>query len=90
MAIIKPEQLSRGTYNISGSFSGSFHGDGSDLNNLPLNVLSYNSFGNFPDTGSEGYIYIDNSANIGYLWDSGSIPPTSVAPANSVKMFLGY
>jgi hypothetical protein len=78
MAIIKPEQLSRGTYSISGSFSGSFHGDGSDLNNLPLNVLSYNSFGNFPDTGSEGYIYIDNSANIGYLWDSGSIPPTYV------------
>ena len=78
MAIIKPEQLSSGTYNISGSFSGSFHGDGSDLNNLPLNVLSYSSYANFPSTGSEGYIYIDNSANIGYLWDSGSIPPTYV------------
>jgi hypothetical protein len=78
MAIIKPEQLSRGTYSISGSFSGSFHGDGSDLNNLPSNVISTGSYADFPDTGSEGYIYIDNSANIGYLWDSGSIPPTYV------------
>jgi hypothetical protein len=78
MAIIKPEQLSSGTYSISGSFSGSFHGDGSDLNNLPSNVISTGSYADFPDTGSEGYIYIDNSANIGYLWDSGSIPPTYV------------
>jgi hypothetical protein len=78
MAIIKPEQLSSGTYSISGSFSGSFHGDGSDLNNLPSNVISTGSYADFPSTGSEGYIYIDNSANIGYLWDSGSIPPTYV------------
>jgi hypothetical protein len=78
MAIIKPEQLSSGTYSISGSFSGSFHGDGSNLNNLPSNVISTGSYADFPDTGSEGYIYIDNSANIGYLWDSGSIPPTYV------------
>jgi hypothetical protein len=78
MAIIKPEQLSSGTYSISGSFSGSFHGDGSDLNNLPSNIISTGSYADFPSTGSEGYIYIDNSANIGYLWDSGSIPPTYV------------
>ena len=35
MAIIKPKQLSSEFYTISGSFSGSFHGDGSDLTNLP-------------------------------------------------------
>lgn len=32
-------------------------------------VLAFDSFANFPLTGLEGYIYIDNSANIGYLWD---------------------
>ena len=31
MAIIKPEQLQSGSYSISGSFSGSFQGDGSGL-----------------------------------------------------------
>mgnify|MGYP003652404276 CR=1 FL=1 len=36
MAIIKPKQLSSEFYTISGSFSGSFHGDGSDLLNVPL------------------------------------------------------
>tara|TARA_R110001592_G_scaffold145690_7_gene369318 strand:+ start:385 stop:1461 length:1077 start_codon:yes stop_codon:yes gene_type:complete len=35
MAIIKPKQISSEFYTISGSFSGSFHGDGSDLTNLP-------------------------------------------------------
>jgi hypothetical protein len=30
MAIIKPEQLRSGSYSISGSFSGSFQGDGSE------------------------------------------------------------
>lgn len=36
MAIIKPKQLSSEFYTISGSFSGSFHGDGSDLTNVSL------------------------------------------------------
>ena len=31
MAIIRPEQLSSGSYNITGSFTGSFSGDGSSL-----------------------------------------------------------
>lgn len=34
MALIKPEQLRSGSYSISGSFSGSFIGDGSGLTNL--------------------------------------------------------
>ena len=44
MAIIKPEQLSAGSYSISGSFSGSFHGDGSDLTNLPTQSFETGSF----------------------------------------------
>jgi hypothetical protein len=38
MALIKPEQLRSGLYEISGSFSGSFQGDGSGLNNVTASV----------------------------------------------------
>ena len=40
MAIIKPEQLQSGSYSISGSFSGSFQGDGSQLNNITASYLN--------------------------------------------------
>jgi hypothetical protein len=61
MAIIKPEQLSSGPYNISGSFSGSFQGDGSGLINIPtqsfetgsfVTTSSFNSFTGSYNTGS--------------------------------------
>ena len=41
MALIKPEQLRSGSYTISGSFSGSFFGDGSGLTNLPIDTGSF-------------------------------------------------
>ncbi len=44
MAILKPEQLSSGSYSISGSFSGSFFGDGSNLANLPIPQIETGSF----------------------------------------------
>ena len=44
MAIIKPGQLSSGLYSISGSFSGSFQGDGSGLTDLPIPILETGSF----------------------------------------------
>jgi len=70
MAIIKPEQLSSGTYNISGSFSGSFHGNGSNLTNLPQEILQYTSSINFPlPTGSSNYLYLDKTANNLFSWD---------------------
>ena len=40
MAIIKPEQLSSGSYSISGSFSGSFQGDGSQLSGIAASKWS--------------------------------------------------
>ena len=36
MAIIRPEQLSSGSYNITGSFTGSFKGDGSNLTGVGI------------------------------------------------------
>jgi len=44
MALIKPGQLSSGSFSISGSFSGSFFGDGSNLTNLPIPQIETGSF----------------------------------------------
>jgi hypothetical protein len=44
MALINPKQLQSGSYSISGSFSGSFHGDGSGLTNLPNQSVNTSSF----------------------------------------------
>ena len=71
MAIIKPEQLQSGSYSISGSFSGSFQGDGSRLTGLEA----------FPYTGSAiitGSLQVTGSVNIsGSLVASGLSYPTA-------------
>ena len=41
MARIRPEQLTSGSYNITGSFTGSFIGDGSGLTDLIFNTFPY-------------------------------------------------
>jgi hypothetical protein len=39
MAIIQPSQLATGSYSLSGSFSGSFQGNGAGLNNIPASAI---------------------------------------------------
>ena len=39
MAIIQPAQLATGSYSLSGSFSGSFQGNGAGLNNIPSSAI---------------------------------------------------
>ncbi len=72
MAIIKPKQLSSEFYTISGSFSGSFHGDGSDLLNVPLDnkivTGSISAEVNIDDiflvkSGSTEFFKIDNTGS---------------------------
>jgi hypothetical protein len=63
MALIKPEQLRSGSYEISGSFSGSFQGDGSQLTNLPIGATGSNGEIQFNDSGSFG-------ADSGLVWDN--------------------
>jgi hypothetical protein len=63
MALIKPEQLRSGSYSITGSFSGSFYGDGSNLNNLPIPSI---------DTGSLVTTSSFNSFTSSYYTDSSS------------------
>ena len=63
MALIKPEQLRSGSYSITGSFSGSFYGDGNGLTNLPIPSI---------DTGSLVTTSSFNSFTSSYYTDSGS------------------
>ena len=46
-------------------------------------ILAFDNYADFPGTGLDGYIYIDNSANIAYLWDSISITYVSIGGANT-------
>jgi hypothetical protein len=73
MAILKPGQLSPGPYNISGSFSGSFSGDGSNLANLPIPQIetgsfvttsSFNAFTGSYNTGSFTGSFIGNGSGL--------------------------
>jgi hypothetical protein len=73
MALIKPEQLRSGSYNITGSFSGSFYGDGSGLNNLPssnintsslVTTASFNAFTSSYTTGSFTGSFFGNGSNL--------------------------
>jgi hypothetical protein len=73
MAIIKPGQLSSGSYSISGSFSGSFFGNGSNLTNLPTSQIetgsfvttsSFNAFTGSYNTGSFTGSFIGNGSGL--------------------------
>jgi hypothetical protein len=44
MSLIQPKQLAGQFYNITGSFTGSFIGDGSGLTNLPITLTSASGF----------------------------------------------
>jgi hypothetical protein len=79
MAIIKPEQLRSGSYSISGSFSGSFQGDGSDLTNVTASFIPEGVGGIYGGNGTvplntnvtltnninfdSGTFYIDGTSN---------------------------
>ena len=69
MALIKPEQLRSGSYSISGSFSGSFQGDGSNLTGIATDP--------FPYTGSA---HITGSLDLigPFTIDSSISSPTSI------------
>jgi hypothetical protein len=60
MAKIRSEQLSRGIYNITGSFTGSFDGDGEKLTNLTLPLTESNIYiGNDQDIAQGISLYGD-------------------------------
>jgi hypothetical protein len=61
MAIIKPEQLRSGSYSISGSFSGSFQGDGSDLTNVTSSFIPVGLGGIY---GGNGTVPLNTTASI--------------------------
>lgn len=103
MAIIKPEQLSSGLYSISGSFSGSFHGDGSDLNNITAslapNYVLTSSY--LQDSASFDTRILNNSSSIdllsgsfinfsgSYITDSSSFDTRILNNSSSIDLLSG-
>ena len=61
MAIIKPEQLQSGSYSISGSFSGSFQGDGSKLTGITASFIPPGVGGIY---GGNGTVPLNTTASI--------------------------
>jgi len=80
MALIKPEQLRSGSYTISGSFSGSFQGDGSGLINLPPSTI---------DTGSLVTTSLFNSFTSSYIQDSSSFDTRILNNNSSIDLLSG-
>jgi hypothetical protein len=100
MAILKPEQLSSGSYSISGSFSGSFSGDGSNLANLPIPQIetgsfvttsSFNAFTGSYNTGSFTGSFTGNGSGLTGIVSSSFAQTASYAPnfANTNLTFTG-
>jgi len=88
MALIKPEQLRSGSYTISGSFSGSFQGNGSGLTGI--NVFPFigdaQITGSLDINGTGGDIFLVKSSSFEVLNinESGVVTITNNAPT----MFL--
>ena len=82
MALIKPEQLRSSLYQISGSFSGSFQGDGSNLTGIPR--ISFNNVTASVDSPTDIFLITSSSQEIFKIDNSGSLSFTS----NAITPFL--
>jgi hypothetical protein len=74
------QQLPTGSYTISGSFSGSFQGDGSGLINLPPSTI---------DTGSLVTTSSFNSFTSSYIQDSSSFDTRILNNSSSIDLLSG-
>jgi hypothetical protein len=76
MALIKPEQLRSGSYEISGSFSGSFQGDGSGLTNVTVNDASRIVFNNITasvNVGPDVFLITSSSIDLFKIDQQGTV-----------------
>jgi hypothetical protein len=73
MALIKPQQLKSGSFSISGSFSGSFQGDGSILNNITASLAPNYTLTSSFNTFTSSYVQDSSSFDTRILNNSGSI-----------------
>jgi hypothetical protein len=101
MAILKPGQLASGSYTISGSFSGSFQGNGAGLNNIPSSaVVGLSSSLNIGTTpiasGTIGRVLFQGTGNVlqqsgNLFWDNtnGRLGIGTGTPTEKVHVFGG-
>ena len=88
MAIIRPQQLSSGSYSITGSFTGSFKGDGSNLTGFGIFPFTGDAVitGSLDINGTGGDIFLikSSSTEVVSIQESGVLTITNDAPT----MFL--
>ena len=76
MAIIKPKQLQSEFYTISGSFSGSFQGNGSQLTGITSSIppkISFNSVTASVENDENIFLITSSSLNLFQINTSGSV-----------------
>ncbi len=73
MAVIKPEQLRSGSYAISGSFSGSFQGDGNGLSNLNPTRITFNNVTASVGANSNVFLITSSSREMFTIQQSGVV-----------------
>jgi hypothetical protein len=94
MAIIQPSQLATGSYSLSGSFSGSFQGNGAGLNNIPSSAIvglssTQIASGNVTasvSTGTGSFTVTSGSSTFMFVSSSGNVGFGTSSP--STKLVL--
>jgi hypothetical protein len=90
MAIIQPSQLATGSYNISGSFSGSFQGNGAGLNNIPSSAIvglsstqiASGAVSASVSTGTGSFTVTSGSSTFMFVSSSGNVGVGTTTPAS--------
>jgi hypothetical protein len=89
MAIIQPSQLATGSYSLSGSFSGSFQGNGAGLNNIPSSAIvglssTQIASGNVTasvSTGTGSFTVTSGSSTFMFISSSGNVGIGTSSPS---------
>jgi hypothetical protein len=94
MAIIQPAQLATGSYSLSGSFSGSFQGNGAGLNNIPSSAIvglssTQIASGNVTasvSTGTGSFTVTSGSSTFMFVSSSGNVGIGTITPTTALSI----
>ena len=94
MAIIQPAQLATGSYSLSGSFSGSFQGNGAGLNNIPSSAIVGLSSTQIASgavtasvsTGTGSFTVTSGSSTFMFISSSGNVGVGTTTPSSSLDI----